>query len=121
MASLSANKRTTRATLVKRKTTKRKSSSHKPRHSVRSSKRKVSGKRKVLIPVLHKGTLSKHGWSSKKPVAERRKALKSAMKKMTPGTLVKKLNLLSIYNKNKNPELSKLCKQDMIFVQSFEA
>jgi hypothetical protein len=87
----------------------------------RSSARKISKRKSsVRIPVTNKGSLSKHGWSSSKPATKRHAALKKAMKDFTPGMLVKKLNLLVIYNKNKNPKLSKLAHSDMKFVQTFE-
>ncbi len=108
----SAKKASRKHSTVKRST--KRSPSRKS--TSKSSKRKS----KVRIPVSNKGSLSKHGWSASKPSTKRHAALKKAMKEFTPGMVVKKLNLLSIYNKNRHPELAKLARSDMKFVQKFE-
>ena len=81
----------------------------------RSSSKKSSSK--VRIPVLHKGSLSKFGWKSTDTVSSRHKSLKKALKEFSSGQLIKKLNLLAIYNKNKNPILVRKCEADIKYLQ----
>ena len=58
-------------------------------------------KSKVKIPV-EKGALP--GYTLKKSLKDRRVILVKLSKKTSWGTVVKKLNVLYIYNKNKHPE-----------------
>lgn len=70
--------------------------------------------------VLEKGVLGKYGYKevSKLSKEERHKSLKKAIKDGVEHiTIIKRLNALSILNKNKNPILSKLYKTDMKYIQ----
>ena len=66
---------------------------------------------------LKKGDLSKYGFSFKKTAKQRRQSLKKANKNIDKGTLIRKLNALSILQKNTNPIVSKKAKYDMKWVQ----
>jgi len=51
-------------------------------------------------------------------ILERHKALLKALNKYKPLPLARKLNALKVLNKNKNPRLSKIFKEDFEFVKS---
>ncbi len=70
----------------------------------------------VRIPV-HKGELGTFGYSSKKSVRARRKSIREASKVYGALSMSRKLNVLSIYNKNKNPRLSKKFKEDSEYAE----
>lgn len=74
------------------------------------------GKGKKLF-TLKKGELSKYGCHLTKPRQERQNALKKAMKKFDRNTMIRKLNALSILQKNTNPNYSRKAKTDMTFIQ----
>jgi hypothetical protein len=74
-------------------------------------------KGKVLGLILKKGSLSKYGYKALSPKRSRQRSLKKALNKYGSSTLIKKLNVLSIYNKNVNPKLSKSVKSDMAYVR----
>lgn len=61
---------------------------------------------------LHKGTLRKFGYSSKKSSLSRRNALCKAVKKIGYPVVSKKLTILQTLNKNRNPSLSNIFKKD---------
>lgn len=87
---------------------------------------KIKGKNKLRI-VLHKGTLTQHGYSSKDKSTTRRKSLTKAviMMSIEKGEsthtsalrVFRKLNVLATLNKNKNPKLSKIFKSDAEWVK----
>ena len=83
--------------------------------------RKKSGKRrspsrKSRRPIgsisLKKGTLSQFGYSSFDTITNRRKALGKAVRKLGYGTVVKKVNVVAILNKNRNPTVSRKMNAD---------
>ena len=75
---------------------------------------KPVSKSRVRIHVT-KGSL--HGYSLYDKRADRREVLKKLAKKDTWETVVKRLNALYIYNKNKHPEVAAKFKRDMQFIQ----
>jgi hypothetical protein len=66
---------------------------------------------------LKKGELGSFGYKLKLKADQRRKSLKKASKKFEKNTLIKKLNALSILQKNTNPINSRKAKYDMKWVQ----
>ena len=112
----SAKKRSQRKVSNKRSTIKRSQRKGSNKRSLR--KRSSRAKPQIRIPVLHKGSLSKYGWSSSKNKDERHKALRKASKEFTSGELIKKLNLLAIYNKKRNPALVDKVHVDMHYIQT---
>ncbi len=78
----------------------------------------LQGKGPIILPKLQQGTLTKFGYSSKNSNIKRRTSLKKAVKKYTKPAVIHKLNAISTLTKNTNPTLSKIYKQDMVFVQS---
>jgi hypothetical protein len=84
----------------------------------RRSKRSRSLVR-IKISPKRKGQLQKFGYSSHDPVEVRHKALRKAVKYYGRGNVVKKLNVICIFNK-RNPSLrNKFC-GDKKYVQSLE-
>lgn len=75
------------------------------------------GKGKRLF-VLRKGTLSKYGYSTKISKEARHTALRKAVEDGSKNVAIKKLNALSILNKNTHPARSRLLRADMKYVQS---
>ena len=67
---------------------------------------------------LKKGGLSKYGYSLKKSASQRRQSLKRSNKEFSKGTLIRKLNALSILQKNTNPVISRKAKHDMNWVRN---
>jgi hypothetical protein len=57
------------------------------------------------------------GYTLKKSLKNRRSVLVKIAKKQTPGKVVKKLNVLYIYNKNNHPETAQKFRKDMKFIQ----
>lgn len=78
-------------------------------------KTKSGGKRSIIKIVLQRGSLP--GYTLKDNRTVRRDVLKRLVKKDGWGEIVKRLNVLSIFNKNKHPENAAKFKRDMNFVQ----
>ena len=57
------------------------------------------------------------GYRIKDTVKSRRSILKKLLQKNSYSTIIKRLNVLSIYNKNRYPEISKKVKSDISFIQ----
>ena len=119
----------------KRKVSKRKVSKRKV-SKCKVSKRKVSkrkvSKRKVSKRKVSKRKVSKHkvrsvkiytkegglsGYSLHLKRVERRKILDKLVKKLGVGNIVKKLNVLYIYNMNKHVDNAAKFKRDMYYIQ----
>lgn len=85
----------------------------------RPTSRRRSAAAPVRIP-LKRGELSKHGYSGVKHlgVAKRRAALARAAAQLGWGTVQKKLMVLYIYNKNRNPALAALFRSDATYARS---
>jgi hypothetical protein len=89
------------------------------RKRTRKVTRKVSRRRsksRVRIPVSHTGTLTSLGYSMYDSQKKRHKALKKALKIYGYGLLMKKINLLYIYNKNKNPKIASIAQSDKLWL-----
>lgn len=75
--------------------------------------------RAVRIKLQRKDTLARHGYRDVKDLSvdERRVALAAAIVDYGPTYVIRKLNVLAIYNKNKRPALAAKFRADMKFVQ----
>ena len=72
----------------------------------------IKGIKREPTFVLQKGTLGQYGYHSVESKEKRHAALKIAIKHIKPLSVYRKLNVLSILNKNRNPKISKLFKDD---------
>ena len=63
---------------------------------------------KIDTSKLDRYSFTKHGYSSKGKMIERREALKKAVKAYGPEKVWKKLNLVGILNKNRSPQTSRV-------------
>jgi hypothetical protein len=75
----------------------------------------VQNRSRKVIPVLYKGSME--GYSTKSPLKTRRSALKRTLRKHGFSSTIKKLNVLNVYNKNRNPIVSKIALKDMNYVR----
>ena len=75
---------------------------------------KPTSKSLIRIPVT-KGSL--HGYNLDDKRDHRRKILRKLAKKDTWETVVKRLNVLYIYNKNRHPEIAGKFRRDMKYIQ----
>ena len=73
--------------------------------------------RKNIIGPLKKGELKKCGYATKKTMKLRRKSLKCAVKKYGALSTFRKINVLAILNKNRNPELSQQIIKDRNWIK----
>lgn len=74
----------------------------------------------VKIIIKHKGDLTKYGYSAKIKAKDRRVALlKAVIEKRDFTGIIKKLNALTILQKNTSPKNSKIFHSDMKFLQAF--
>jgi septum formation topological specificity factor MinE len=85
----------------------------------KSSKKRRSQKRsksKVRIPIKQKGLL--FGYHIDMTAKSRRSLLKKLLskRKATYSQIIKRLNVLTIYNKNRHPDISEKIKRDIDFV-----
>jgi hypothetical protein len=71
----------------------------------------------VKIVLKKRDTLSKHGYAARISERKRRKALRGAVKEHGHLYVIRKLNVLYIYNKNRHPDLAEIFRGDMKFVQ----
>lgn len=78
-----------------------------------------SGKKGTPLFVLRKGTLSKYGYSDVQELSktERYHALKKALQHLDPLVVFRKLNALYILNKNRNPYVAKIFRDDSHWVR----
>lgn len=65
-------------------------------------------------------TLGKHGYEDVKRLTagQRHAALAAAVREFGPTYVIRKLNVLAIYNKRKDPKLSALFRADLRYVQA---
>lgn len=86
------------------------------KRSLKQSKTKKKSKQKVRIPAS-KGKL--FGYHVDSLAKDRRSLLKRLIrsKKATFSEIIKRLNVLVIYNKRKHPETSKKVKRDLDYIQ----
>jgi hypothetical protein len=82
-----------------------------------STKRASGAKSKVRIPITHKGSLAKYGYSLKKSKLARHRALSKAVRLYGPSKTIKKVNALSIYNKKHHKTASKKAHSDVKYIE----
>jgi len=108
---------------VRRKSYTRKSYSRKSGSRVKSVKVKShciksQGKNGLrVIPKLRKGELKQFGYSSSNSVASRHRALAKAIREYSDLSVFRKLNVLYIFNKNKNPSLASKFNSDKAWIK----
>lgn len=75
--------------------------------------------RQARIVLKRHDSLGKHGYKGVKSLSktDRQHALLGAIAEFGTTYVIRKLNVLAIYNKNKDPALSKLFRDDIRFVQ----
>ena len=73
--------------------------------------------RKNIIGPLKKGQLKECGYATKKTMKLRRKSLKCAVKKYGALSTFRKINVLAILNKNRNPGLSQQIIKDRNWIK----
>ena len=85
--------------------------------SLKKIKRKSKSRSRVRIPITHPGGL--HGYHVDLLQKQRRRILHSLLSKRraTYSELIKRLNVLYIYNKNRHPSISKRVKRDINYIQ----
>lgn len=83
-----------------------------------AQKKSPAQKSPVRIKLKAIGSLSKFGYHANKSAEVRRAALKKAVKANGYTEVIRRLNVLYIYNKNRNPELAVKFKLDMTWVQA---
>jgi len=84
----------------------------------KKSPRRSPVKSPVRIKV-RKGTLSKYGYKTIYSTRERREALELAVEHEGWLPIFRKLNIIAVFNKNKNPELSELLIRDRNWVRTY--
>lgn len=72
---------------------------------------------RVRIKLKSVGSLTKFGYAANKAAATRRAALLKAAKANGFSEVVRRLNVLYVWNKNKHPALAAKYKQDMHWLQ----
>lgn len=71
---------------------------------------------KRIRETLKAGELSKHGYAMSANVDSRHRALAKAVDEDGASTVAKRLNLLFVWNKDKNPRLARVAKADRNWV-----
>ena len=72
------------------------------------------------ISVLKPGMLTSYGYHIDLPVKERQDALTKAYKAYGLSKLIKRLNILGVYNKYKNPKITETVNKDMEFIHKLD-
>lgn len=119
MKSLKQKKSPLKVKLSKKRRSKRSKSPKRPKRSMSRMNQKVRRSRtrsKVRIPVRKENFLTRFGYGAYKSESVRHSALTKAVKAYGASSVVKKLNVLVIYNKNNQPQLSKLFAEDRDWV-----
>jgi hypothetical protein len=64
--------------------------------------------------ILRQGTLGKYGYKNLKSIStnERHRALSKAIKKLGPLSVMRKINILMVFTKNRQPRLSSMYERD---------
>ncbi len=81
----------------------------------RGSPRKIK-----VLPKLKKGSLTSLGYGIREGVNSRHAALKTALKKYGYSSLIKKLNVLVVYNKTSHPDIAKIAHNDRMYVAKLD-
>ena len=80
--------------------------------------RGMPGKGPQLLPRLTPGGLGKYGYAIKGvSQAKRRKALNKGVKAEGYAKIIRRLNVISILNKNTNPSVAKKAREDMAYLK----
>jgi hypothetical protein len=79
-----------------------------------------SRSRTKTIATLKPGMLTSFNYHVDLPVKERQEALKKAYKAYGYSTLIKRLNILAVYNKYKHPEIVDIVQKDMDFIRKLD-
>lgn len=66
---------------------------------------------------IHLEKNSLPGYTLKDTIKERRNILDKLLPKLSWGNIVKKLNVLYVFNKNKNPTTAMKFRKDMVYIQ----
>lgn len=91
----------------------------KSRSSRRRSKSRRRSRSRVRIPITHEGSLTALGYHLKDSAEKRRAALKRALKnkKVRYASLMGKLNVLVVFNKNKDKALARKVEGDVKYMK----
>ena len=73
-----------------------------------------------LSSTLKPGMLTSYGYHIDLPVKERQDALAKAYKAYGLSKLIKRLNILGVYNKYKNPKITETVNKDMEFIHKLD-
>lgn len=84
----------------------------------KSPKKASRSRRPVRIKISKDGALSSLGYSSNNSERSRHIALNKAIKDYGYISVIRKLNALAVLNKNKNPRLSKIFRDDQRWVSA---
>lgn len=98
-----------------KKSSMKRKSVRKTRRSRPKDGRRTGSGSKVRIPITHRGALE--GYHVNDLVKDKRKMLDWYVKKDGYSTIIKRLNVLAIYNKNRDPKMSKKVKNDISYLQ----
>ena len=79
-----------------------------------------SRSRSRTISILKPGMLTSYGYHIDLPVKERQDALTKAYKAYGMSKLIKRLNILGVYNKYKNPKITETVNKDMEFIHKLD-
>ena len=79
-----------------------------------------SRSRSRTISILKPGMLTSYGYHIDLPVKERQDALTKAYKAYGLSKLIKRLNILGVYNKYKNPKITETVHKDMDFIHKLD-
>lgn len=77
-----------------------------------------TGKKGEQLFILERGTLGKYGYKSTLSDSQRRRTLKRALQTLPALTVYRKLNAIALVNRNRNPTLSNLFKEDAEWVKT---
>ena len=92
----------------------------KSRSRSRSKPKSRSKSKSRTISVLKPGMLTSYGYHIDLPVKERQDALTKAYKAYGLSKLIKRLNILGVYNKYKNPKITETVNKDMEFIHKLD-
>ena len=80
------------------------------------SSRMPASVQKRIRATLQKGELTKHGYSMYAPASQRHKALEKSIREDGARTVFRRLMLLYVWNKNDDPHLAKIAREDAEWV-----
>ena len=93
----------------------------KSRQTSRSrSRSKRSKSRTKTIAELKPGMLTKFKYHVHMPLKERQESLRKAYKAYGYSTLIKRLNILAVYNKYKHPDIVDIVHKDMDYIRKLD-